>query len=124
MNYESSFRGPLNRAQSPEVTRLLLRSGAQINRSRYWYEDYLKKPAQELLLAAGDTCLIYSLPKADDLMGMCRKKIREHLLELDPHTHLFGRVPRLGLPAALVKYLVYDQSLDDDMDQGRIQNFS
>ena len=35
-------------------------------------------------------------------------KIREHLLHLDPHTHLFGRVPRLGLPAALTDYLLFN----------------
>ena len=32
------------------------------------------------------------------LKHICREAIRKHLLNLDPHTHLFGRVPRLGLP--------------------------
>ena len=117
VNHEQSYYGrPLSGyTQSLEVTRLLLRSGAQINRSSYTYT--LKEPVEELLLAAGETHLTqltHSLPKADDLMGMCRKKIREHLLDLDPHTHLFSKVERLGLPAALVRYLVFDQSLDNE----------
>ena len=35
------------------------------------------------------------------LKHLCREAIRKHLLHLDPHTHLFGRVPRLGLPSLL-----------------------
>ena len=53
-----------------------------------------------------------------NLSHLCREVIRNHLLELDPHTHLFGRVPRLGLPAALQSYLLYHQTLDDDTDDG------
>ena len=45
-------------------------------------------------------------------MGMCREVIREHLLKLDEHTHLFGRVTRLGLPAALTNFLVYYQTTE------------
>ena len=48
------------------------------------------------------------------LKHLCREAIRNHLLELDPHTHLFGRVPRLGLPKSLTEYLLYNQTLDDD----------
>ena len=35
------------------------------------------------------------------LKQMCRKTIRKHLLEVDPHTHLFERVTKLGLPEIL-----------------------
>ena len=48
------------------------------------------------------------------LKHLCREAIRKHLLELDPHTHLFGRVPRLGLPTLLNDYLLYGMSLDDE----------
>ena len=48
------------------------------------------------------------------LKDICRRKIREHLLELDPHTHLFSRVPKIGLPSLLTSYLLYGQTLDDD----------
>ena len=50
------------------------------------------------------------------LKHLCREAIKKHLLELDPHTHLFGRVPRLGLPKSLTEYLLYNQTLDDDQD--------
>ena len=80
-----------------------------------------------LLYAAGETldgpidaeklpdCLRF-----DDLQlvlkHICREAIRKHLLKLDPHTHLFSRVPRLGLPSSLNRYLLYNQTLDDDID--------
>ena len=77
-----------------------------------------------LLFAAGET--LDGIPdeeipdclKFDDLQlelkHICREAIRKHLLSLDPHTHLFGRVPRLGLPSLLTEYLLYQQTLDDD----------
>ena len=59
------------------------------------------------------------------LKHLCREAIREHLLYLDPHTHLFGRVPKLGLPKSLTEYLLYDQTLnnDDDNDNGDDDDF-
>ena len=50
------------------------------------------------------------------LANICRRSIRKHLLSLDPHAHLFNRVPRLGLPDALSSYLLYNISLDEDDD--------
>ena len=88
-----------------------------------------RKDICRLLFAAGETpdgipddeipdCL-----KFDDLqLGLkhiCREVIRKHLLSLDPHTHLFGRVLRLGLPSSLTEYLLYNQTLDDDIDDNR-----
>ena len=48
------------------------------------------------------------------LKHLCRETIRKHLLKLDPHKHLFGRVPKLGLPTSLTDYLVYEMTLDDE----------
>lgn len=48
------------------------------------------------------------------LKHKCREAIRKHLLDLDPHSHLFGRIPQLGLPSLLTEYLLYDQTLEDD----------
>ena len=48
-----------------------------------------------------------------NLKDICRRKIREHLLHLDPHTHLFSRVPKLEIPDTLRGYLLYEQKLDD-----------
>ena len=47
------------------------------------------------------------------LKHICREAIRNHLLKLDPHTHLFGRVPRLGLPAALTDYQLFNMSIEE-----------
>ena len=48
------------------------------------------------------------------LKHLCRESIRSHLLDLDPHTHLFGKIPKLGLPKSLADYLLYNQTLGDD----------
>ena len=49
-----------------------------------------------------------------NLKHLGREAIRKHLLKIDPHGNLFGRVPRLGLPTSLTSYLLYDATLDDD----------
>ena len=118
VNHIDYFSSVLGYARSLEVTRVLLRSGVEINRSFFgWSKD---KRAQELLLAAGETRFIDhcsdEVLQSNGLMGMCREAIREHLLKMDRYTHLFSRVERLGLPTVLVRYLVFDQSLDDDDD--------
>ena len=46
------------------------------------------------------------------LSYLCRESIRKHLLGLHSHLNLFVRVPRLGLPAALQSYLLYDKSIN------------
>ena len=43
-----------------------------------------------------------------ELKNLCRKAIRKHLIDLDPHTHLFNRIPKLGLVSLLYEYLLYD----------------
>ena len=50
------------------------------------------------------------------LKHICREAIRKHLLDLDPHRHLFDRIPRLGLPEVMNQYLLHYASLDDDND--------
>ena len=49
-------------------------------------------------------------PSEIHLSHLCRERIRNHLLEINPRGNLFVRVPRLGLPAALQKYLLYNQT--------------
>ena len=46
------------------------------------------------------------------LKHLCREAIRKHLIDLDPHEHLFGRIPQLGLPSIVTEYLLYNCSLD------------
>ena len=47
-----------------------------------------------------------------NLKSLCREAIRKRLLEVDRHSNLFGRIPRIGLPSVLCRFLLYDQSLD------------
>ena len=115
---------------------LLLRSGAKINQtSRNNHKNALThhlnrcnpdKSVSMLLYAAGETIdktkvqvpgflkEINVEPSGLSLSRRCRETIRKHLIELDPHENLFHRVPRLGLPSALMKYLLYNVSLDYD----------
>ena len=46
------------------------------------------------------------------LSHLCRGAIRKRLLDVDPHVNLFIRVPKIGLPSRLTKYLLFDVSLD------------
>ena len=54
-----------------------------------------------------------TLQRKFSLKDICRRKIRQNLLDLDPQTHLFSGVLRLGLPASLTAYVLYDIALGD-----------
>ena len=93
---------------------------------RAYYGTKANNSMSRFLFAAGETldgipdeeipdCLKFNDVKLE-LKHICREAIRKHLLKLDPHTHLFGRVPRLGLPSLLTEYLLYNMSFDDDID--------
>ena len=47
------------------------------------------------------------------LKDICRHAIRKHLLEIEPHGNLFIRIPKLGLPDMVTKYLLYNMSVDE-----------
>ena len=106
--------------------KLLLNAGAHVNiKNNSGLNSlgaYLAEETDEevimLLFAAGETSDGISyipdcLQEPDDLQlqHICRNRIRNHLLELDSHSHLFGRIPRLGLPDPLIRYLLYHVSL-------------
>ena len=55
------------------------------------------------------------------LKYFCRRAIRKHLLKIDLHRNLFQRVPRLGLPPKLQKYLLFETTLD--LADGPLDNF-
>ena len=50
------------------------------------------------------------------LRHLCRQKVREHLLELNPHGNLFHRVPKLGLPKFLTNFMLYNVSLEREIE--------
>ena len=95
--------------------RLLLRSGARVNMGKK-PTGLLEQNVRLLLDAAGQQMTTSQRNNKkflkDTLHGHCREAIRRHLLNLDPHENLFLRIPRLGLPSLLAKYLLLDLSLD------------
>ena len=128
----------LMQVKDVECCRFLLIHGAQINKiDRHGYNaitsymshsNRIDKDLCFLLYAAGETTpekiesrfpsggnkaikVADYLPRIQfNLKYLCREAIRKRLLNLDPHTHLFGRIPQLGLPH-LTKYLLYNMSL-------------
>ena len=116
-----------------ECVLMLLRAGAEINRknnngknaieaclaSRGPYAEEITK----ILHAAGETIdpglhdelqkfLDYDDTEAQ-LKNMCRETIRKHLVNMNPHQHLFTRIPQLGLPNIVTEYLLYNTSLEN-----------
>ena len=117
-----------------ESVKALLSAGAFINVTNAYQRNalqshtyYIRPPNKRisaLLYAAGEImtsprprCLQFRKEKSH-LKHICREAIRKHLLKLDPHRHLFGRVPRLGLPATLTSYLLYHTSLAAGAEDG------
>ena len=118
-----------------KVVKLLLKSGARINTRNHSLENALdfyfrSKRVRDidenvvvLLVAAGESTITIGnidllrkpeirLDSEDTLKHLCRKAIGNHLIMLNPHQHLFSRVPGLGLPSILTDYLLYHKSLD------------
>ena len=114
-----------------ESARVLFKAGAKINVFNDDNTNTLKQITAKshpsvnqnislLLFAAGETIdgntihvpdvLLFEDQKLC-LMHLCRETIRKHLLHLDPHQHLFVRVPKLGLPKSLQDYVLYNQTL-------------
>ena len=86
--------------------KLLLRAGLRINTNRTIPPEVISEHVKQ------KNSQIH-------LKHLCRVRIRNHLLELDPHQNLFVRVPQLGLPKSLVSYLLYDVSMDDLNDDNK-----
>ena len=57
------------------------------------------------------------------LMNSCRETIREHLMQISK-INLFVRVPKLGLPAVLQEYLLYNISLNKTSSESESTNES
>ena len=94
--------------------RPLLQSGAKVNIDRKIIVTQ-EADIRLLLDAAGQTVMPRLLKSSTDtLHHHCRMVIRKHLLKLDLHENLFLRIPRLGLPSRLAKYLLFDTSLDEN----------
>ena len=73
------------------------------------FQEYFK-----LLQAVGE--LQGNIPPDEheilSLKDICKDTIRNHLIDLDPHTNLISRIPELRLPSYLQSFLLNDVSLD------------
>ena len=85
---------------------LLLAAGEKIEVSKI--EKYYDEPPWAANIP------LYLLEGESFLKNKCREVIRNHLLELDPHTNLFLKIPWMGLPPSLLKYLFYGFSPEDN----------
>ena len=110
---------------------MLLQAGAKINISNKTGRNALTIHITEnetihhetamLLYAAGEQLENHTLKTLNDAVNedlksirldhLCREAIRKHLIRLDPHTHLFKRIPLLNLPH-LTSYLLYELSIE------------
>ena len=125
---------PLMVANNEVCMRLLLGAGAQINREGKSETNAITLTVEFkdrhdedvlLLIAAGEKIqdndleelpeILKSLDVTLSLKHICREAIRNHLLKLDPHQHLFSRIPHLGVPAPLTEFLLYHVSPEVDL---------
>ena len=123
-----------------QCVRLLLRAGADVNRRNDCSHNALmafvshncSRNIATLLFAAGETldgptinveqrdygalritvpsCLRQKHPELC-LKDLCRQAIRKQLINNDPHSHLFKKMPLLRLPTIIENYLLYNCSL-------------
>ena len=115
-----------------KVVRRLLYAGAKINvalhdlRKRRDTDSVARLQVAKLLFAAGETLVFVDVGNSGNscgetknylqlnMMNICRRVIRKHLLKLDPYENLFLRVPRFGLPTALQRFILYYLTHDND----------
>ena len=80
--------------------------------------DYLDIPTFDVMSITGDDnpdTSVSSLMGITDwrlcLKHQCREAIRRHLITVNPHGNLFVRIPLLGLPAVITRYLLFNVSI-------------
>ena len=54
-----------------------------------------------------------------DLISVCRKVIRNHLISVKRPVNLFCKVPQLPLPKRLKEFLLYSMTLSTQDDESR-----
>ena len=92
---------------SEEIVMMLLAAGESTNGptvTRFGDMDITGTPVKV------PQCLL-DLNQDKSLKNACREAIRNHLINLNPHVHMFTRVPKLGLPSCLESYLLYNVKL-------------
>ena len=93
------------------VPALLLAARERLEREQIKNVEY--NPEREILLFTPESLKRRRREMA--LKRACRKRIRKHLLTLDPHRNLFLRVGQLPLPENLTSYFLHQVSLDREV---------
>ena len=94
-----------------QVPALLLAAGEQLEVEQI--KDVGYNPEGEILLFTPDAVKWRRREMA--LKTACRRRIRNHLLDLDSNRNLFLRVEQLPLAENLASYLVHNVSLDTEL---------
>ena len=82
-----------NMDEERDIVRVLFAAGEKIDHP-VDVSDYLHLPSQ--------LCLKH----------LCREVIREHLLQMNPHKHLFNLISQIKLLSYITQYLLYYMSLN------------
>ena len=116
--------------------KLVLQAGARVNKTNRQDRNALDRclcnqpmrfteDIARLLFAAGEKIrdakpksdILKKLKaKEDDIMSLkaiCRKSIRRHLLDLDPHLNLFQRIPKFEATHVVKEYMLFRCTLDE-----------
>ena len=92
-----------------------------LNRNNVISDDYILFAAGETInsdLMGTDFKPPTFMKPSLNLKDICRHEIRNHMIKINPHLHLFHRVPKLGLPPSLVRYLLFGVSLlEEDVSE-------
>ena len=91
----SCLKSRRRQQRKKELAMILFAAGEKLNKNKNSVPDYLEPPNEGIYLKY-----------------LCREAIRQHLLKLN-NVNLFYKVARLGLPPALSKYLLYEQSVTE-----------
>ena len=121
--YDGTMMLTATRYGRPELVKIALNAGAEINNShiRLQFACFHNEEALMLLFAAGEDCdyfkystevphYIMETRRDFGLQNLCRKSIRNHLVLTNPKRDLFRLVDLLPLPRVTKKFLVYDMS--------------
>ena len=116
-----------NALDNIDCVKLLLRAGARVNTKTIAFDPYYGRNRNRylefltLFFAAGASftgpaattqAFLRTLTEPDiSLSNICRNRIRKHLMTLS-RVNLFFRIPKLGLPAALQSFLLYNMSVE------------
>ena len=88
-----------------------------LNRNNVMSDNHILFAAGETLdtdLVGADFKIPTFMKPSFILKDKCRHAIRKHLIKLNPHLHLFHRIPELGLPPLLTRYLLFGVSLAEE----------